>query len=75
MYSFQGNKFPIGTTYLDMPDRVVQWVAHLTQKPEVQGSISGPAIYFRSSIDSRGAVVSYYGQLWLLMKVCAQSTG
>ena len=43
-----------------MPGRVAQSVAHLTHKPEVPGSIPGPAIYFRFSFaDSRRAVVRY----------------
>ena len=29
------------------PDRVAQSVAHLTEKPEVLGSIPDPATYFR----------------------------
>ena len=32
-----------------MPARVAQSVAHLTLEPEVQGSIPGPATYFRTS--------------------------
>ena len=31
------------------PGRVAQSVAHLTQEPEVPGSIPGPATYFRFS--------------------------
>ena len=41
--------------------RIAQSVAHLTQEPEVPGSIPGPVTYFRSpSADSRRAVVSYW---------------
>ena len=32
-----------------LPDRIAQSVAHLTQEPEVPGSILGPATYFRFS--------------------------
>ena len=39
------------------PGRVVQSIAHLTHKPEVQGSLPGPA---SPSADSRSAVVSYW---------------
>ena len=41
---------------------IAQSVAHLTQEPEVPGSIPGPATYFVSpSADSRRAVFSYWG--------------
>ena len=43
------------------PGRVAQSVGHLTRKSEVLGSIPGLATYFVShSVDSRGAVVSYW---------------
>ena len=43
-----------------LPGRVAQLVAHLTQEPDVPGSIPGPAAYFVSpSAGSRSTVVSY----------------
>ena len=56
------NSFSPSNSQLFLPGRVVQSVAHLTQEPEVPGSIPGPATYFRfsSSADSRGAAVSYW---------------
>ena len=45
------------------PGCVAQMVKHLTQEPEVPGSILCSATYFRSpSTDSRRAVVSYWGK-------------
>ena len=39
----------------------MQWVVHLTQEPEVLGSIPGPTTYVCSpSADLRSAVVSYW---------------
>ena len=39
---------------------MAQLVAHLTEEPEVMGSISGPAIFVSPSADSKRAVVSYW---------------
>ena len=50
--------------------RVAQSVERLTQEPEVPGSITGPATYFRFSFRWFKK-----GGCQLLAKVCARSTG
>ena len=52
------------------PDRVAQWVGHLTRKSGVLGSIPGLATYFRFSFR-----FFKKGSSQLLAKVCARSTG
>ena len=43
-----------------LPDHIAQSVAHLTQDPEVPGSIPGPHAFISPSADSRRAVISYW---------------
>ena len=53
-----------------LPGRRAQSVEHLTRKPEVLGSIPGPATYFRFSFR-----LFKKGSCQLLVKVCARDTG
>ena len=55
---------------LNMSGCLAQSVACLNQEPEVSGSISGQAIYFRFCFCKFKK-----GSCQLLVKVCAQSTG
>ena len=74
------------TAYSDkryMPGRIVQWVARLTQGPEVPVIFPvQPHTFVITAANSRKAVVSYWQKLsvigkscQLLAKVCALSTG
>ena len=43
---FYSNSLILLRVVLTQPGRIAQWVALLTQEPEVQGSIPGPTTYF-----------------------------